>query len=60
LPNHFLHFNKLLGKRVPKLLVTYGKPNDNTSHSKHMSPKQLTNVVGNLSCVIEKFANLAK
>jgi len=24
LPNHFLHFNKLLVKRVPKLLVTYG------------------------------------
>jgi len=23
-PNHFLHFNLLLGKRVPKLLVTYG------------------------------------
>ena len=24
LPNHFLHFNKSLGKKVPKLLVTYG------------------------------------
>ena len=24
LPNHFLHFNELLGKTVPKLLVTYG------------------------------------
>ena len=24
LPNHFLHFNWLLGKTIPKLLVTYG------------------------------------
>ena len=24
LPNHFLHFNWLLGKTMPKLLVTYG------------------------------------
>ena len=24
LANHFLHFNKLLGKTMPKLLVTYG------------------------------------
>ena len=23
-PNHFLHFNQLLGKTMPKLLVTYG------------------------------------
>ena len=24
LPKHFSHFNELLGKRMPKLLVTYG------------------------------------
>ena len=24
LPNHFLHFNELLGKTMPKLLGTYG------------------------------------
>ena len=24
MPNHFLHFNYLLGKTVPKMLVTYG------------------------------------
>ena len=32
LPNHFLHFNWLLGKPVPKLLVTYGIPYIQTEH----------------------------